>query len=496
VTSLRDYQSRAYADVQAAFQTHRKVLLVLPTAAGKTVLFAEVCRRIAARGGSILVAAHRRELIRQASNKLRDAGVDHGILMPGHPARQCAVQVGSIQTVGRRLDRLQRFDLIIADEAHHVVAGQWQNLFAGQPGAKLLGVTATPTRLDGRGLGDVFDAMVVGPSVADLIAEGYLSPFRVFAPASPPDVRAIHMLAGDYNPRDLTTVMDRPHITGDAVTHYGRYAPGEPAIVFCTSVAHAEHSAAEFRNEGWRWVCLHGEMPAHERDRALADLAAGRIAGVSSCSLIDEGLDVPRVSVVIDLAPTASLSRFMQRAGRGLRPVYGQGFDLTTAGGRTAAIQSGEKPKLTILDHAGNTLRHGMIDMQPVTPWSLDGRRRRLSAAPPSRQCPECYAIHKPGPVCPCCGFDYDAATAAAQRREIERREGELAEMSASDRRLAILRDSPLDELVSAADTYEAMDEIRAARNYKPGWTHRQLAFKRYRPSGNRTMTGQEFFVP
>lgn len=493
MTRLRPYQVAAYDAVRASLAKHRAVLLVLPTAAGKTVFFAEVVNRVSQAGGTVLVAAHRRELINQASAKLRDAGVRHGIIMPGVTPAASSVQVGSIQTLGRRLDRLPRFDLIIADEAHHTVAGQWKALLDSQPQARLLGVTATPVRLDGRGLGDVFADLIVGPTISEMIEDGYLSAYRVFAPAAAPDVRALHVLAGDFNPRELTTTMDKPHLTGDAISHYGRYCAGAPAITFCTSVQHAEHVAEEFRNEGWSWVCLHGGMSTAEREDGLAALASGRISGVASCNLIDEGLDVPRVSCVIDLAPTASLSRFMQRVGRGLRPVYAPGHALDTAEARRAAMAAGEKPVLTVLDHAGNTLRHGMVDMLPIQPWSLEGRARRSGITPPSRQCPECFAIHSPRPTCPACGFDYDAAKAAAERRQIEQRAGELALMSAADRRIAMLRESSLDELVSDADTYDAMDEIRSARGYHPGWTLKMMSFRKGGRRDQQRTAGEEF---
>jgi superfamily II DNA or RNA helicase len=191
---------------------------------------------------------------------------------------------------------------------------------------------------------------------------------------------------------------------------------------------------------------------------------------VTSADLISEGVDVPRVGAVILLRPTQSLGLYMQMVGRGFRLWPG-------------------KPCLFVLDHAGNVLRHGMPDA-PRT-WSLDGRPKRDNSAPATRQCPECWAIHAPAPSCPECGFDYAASEARAKRREIEQREGELAEMTADDRRLALLRERSLSDLVREAANYEAMDEIRRARGYKPGWTSRQMAMRgRRMPAHTR---GEEF---
>lgn len=473
--ALRPYQSKVRQDIAAAFGSGaRAVLAVMPTAGGKTIVFADSAGRIAAQGVPVLIAAHRRELIHQASAKLRDIGLAHGIIAPGHEQTRHLIQVGSVQTLGRRLDRIQKFGLIIPDEAHHSVAGQWSALFESQPDARILGFTATPERLDGRGLGrsagGVFDALVEGPSVAELVAGGFIVPARVFAPAAPPEVQALHTLAGDFNPRELAAAMDRPSITGNAVDHYERLCPYQPAIAFCAGVEHAQHTAAAFRAEGWRAVCVHGGMPADERDAALAGLAEGRLDIVTSADLISEGVDVPRVGAVIMLRPTQSLGLYMQMVGRGFRLYPG-------------------KSCLFVLDHAGNVLRHGMPDAPRV--WTLDGRPKRDNSAPAVRQCPHCFAIHAPTPACPECGFDYAAAESAARRRELERREGELAEMTADDRRLAMLRDRSLVELVREAADFEAMDEIRRARGYKAGWTPRQMAMRGRRQPGHAR--GEEF---
>jgi DNA repair protein RadD len=433
---LRPYQVRDIARIRQAWAGGaRRVLYVLPTGGGKTVLFASLAQELR---GTTAIIAHRRKLIRQASAKLT---VEHGLIMPGHPFRpDLRIQVGSIQTIGRRLDRMPKFDLIVPDEAHHTVAAQWQALFESQPQARVLGVTATPERTDSRGLGELFDVLIEGPSIAELIADGYLVTPRVFAPPGP-DLSAVPMRAGDFAPDELTDAMDKPLITGDAVNHYGRLAAGLPAVVFCASVAHAEHVAEAFRAEAWNAVCVHGDTP-DGGEAAFAGLADGSGAVVTSCSLIDEGVDVPAIGCVIDLAPTASLARYMQRVGRGLRPDAG-------------------KSHLIVLDHAGNTLRHGMP--QAPREWTLAGIPRKERTAPVVRQCPICYAAHPPAAVCPACGHRYKTGGEGLPK-QFEFVDGELVEIVAP-----VL--PPLKDALAGCTSWVDVEALRVARGYKHGWT-------------------------
>jgi superfamily II DNA or RNA helicase len=200
--SLRNYQQQAIDDLRAVYARGASaVLLTMPTGAGKTVVIAAATAGARAKGNRVLVVVHRRELLRQASAKLKAAGVPHGIIAPDHPETDDVVQVASVQTLARRLDRLSRFSLIIIDECHHAVASLWARLLAAQPQAKVLGMTATPERTDGRGLGSVcggpFDGLVVGATVAELIAAGHLVETRTFAPAEGPDLTGVRIRAGD-----------------------------------------------------------------------------------------------------------------------------------------------------------------------------------------------------------------------------------------------------------------------------------------------------------
>ncbi len=459
--ALRPYQTAILADIAAALRAgHRRVCVVLPTGGGKTVVFAEAVRRI---DRPTVVVAHRKELLRQASAKLDP--IRHGIIAPwARPNQFYPVQVASIQTLTRRA--APPADVLVIDECHHAVARDYRRMLDRYPDAIVLGFTATPERLDGRGLGEVFTALVQGPTTAELTADEYLAPVMTYAPARAPDLRDVRTQAGDYMTRELAVVMDKPTITGDAVAHYRKHAAGRPAIVFCVSVAHAESAARAFAADGWRAVAVGGHTPDAQRDRVISGLATGSTQVLTSCALIDEGLDVPAVGCVVDLAPTQSLGRFLQRVGRGRRP---------DPDGRP----------LVHLDHAGNTLRHGLPDAPRV--WSLDGVPRKERTAPAVAQCPECYAMHTPGPVCPACGYAYHRPEAAAGR-VIRTEAGELVLTTSV---LAQLRRGRLHDLVKGLKTWDDCERLRIARGLPPAWSYRVARMAKIRPGP--AASGDEF---
>ncbi len=468
--ALRPYQQDLADAIRAKYAArHVAVLAVSPTGSGKTVLFSYIAHNAAARGKRVLILAHRRELISQASRKLYDACVEHGIISPGHTPTRDLVQVASVQTLGRRLGdpRYQAPDLIVIDESHHAVAGQWATVVGAYPDARILGVTASPERLDGRGLGreagGPFDAMVMGPSIAQLIAGGFLVPSRVFAPADGgPDLSGVRTKGGDFDGASLAAAMDKPGLTGDAAEHYARLTPGLPAVAFCTNVAHAEHTAEQFRAAGWRAVAASGKTPTAERDAIIAGLATGAVQVLCAADLVSEGLDIPAISVVIMLRPTQSLGLYIQQIGRGQRPADG-------------------KTHLTVLDHAGNVLRHGMPEADRE--WTLEGRKKRQKPAEAAvRQCPSCYAVHNIGPKCPECGHSY--AAAAAEPKKIEVRDGDLQEVDQA--RLDHLKKAKLHDLLKDARSEAELREIAKARGYRANWVAHVLAGKKQAFERNR----------
>jgi superfamily II DNA or RNA helicase len=461
---LRTYQHSAINQVRAAYQARRRaVLLVAPTGSGKTVMFSYIASSAVDRGGRVLILAHRQELIRQTSRTLAAFDVAHGLILPGHPATEDAVQVASVQTVVRRLERLDwQPTLIVVDEAHHATRTTGHGrVLAHFDTARVLGVTATPQRLDGQGLGTVaggfFESLVSGPTVQELVTAGYLSRPVVYAPPGAPDLSGVRRIGGDFAAGELAAVVDRPTITGNAVTHYARYCPGQPAIVFCASVAHAEHVAAAFSLAGYQAASIDGTMDDTTRAGRIADLGTGALQVLTSCEIISEGTDIPVVGAAVLLRPTQSLGLYLQQVGRALRPFPG-------------------KTHATILDHVGNCHRHGLPDDDRV--WTLEGRKRRKADPAPDlavKQCPACYTVHRPRPACPSCGFVYPASVRVV--REVD---GELAEIQRSAARDAAKREQ------KDAKTLEDLRRIGAARGYHPGWAERVHAARQGRQPMSR----------
>lgn len=433
---LRTYQQDAIERVRDAFRKRQQaVLLVMPTGSGKTVCFSYIAQQAALKGSRILLLAHRRELIGQISRALSHWNVPHGLITADQPETRQPVQVASIPTLARRLyPGKYRFDLVVIDEAHHAVAGSGLGqILADQATAKRLGVTATPCRLDGKGLGisagGYFDTLVTGPSVLDLIEQGYLAPPVVYAPPESVSLDGLKVRMGDYVIKELEGKMDQRPLTGHAVAHYTRICPGQPALAFCVTVAHAEHVAEEFRAAGYRAAALSGDTPDEVRDRMIRDLGQGRLQVLTSCNVVSEGTDIPVVSAAILLRPTASYALAMQQMGRVLRIYPG-------------------KDKAIILDHASNTRRHGL----PTEPqlWTLNGAKKKEWREGESRvkNCPDCGAqLALATRTCPECAHDFqgeadpgpatvpadleavDAVAVSRQRREEERAARTLAEL-------------------------------------------------------------------
>jgi DNA repair protein RadD len=464
--TLRPYQTRDVERLRAAYRSgHRAPLYVLPTGGGKTYTFAYITSQAAARGNRVLILVHRQELLLQSSESLDSIGVDHGLIAPGHTMTTDPVQVASVQTLVRRLDRITPPDLIVIDESHHSGAETWGKILRAFPEARLLGVTATPCRLDGAGLGTVaggfFDCMVQGPTIMDLIEEGYLSRPKVYAPPTGVDLSGVHTRMGDYVKSEMAAAIDKPKITGSAVEHYRRLCAGVPAIAFCASVAHAEHVAEEFRTAGFRAASIDGGMADGERKGRIRDLGSGGLQILTSCDIISEGTDIPVVGAALLLRPTQSLGLFLQQVGRALRPYPG-------------------KQHAVILDHVGNCLRHGLPDEERE--WSLEGHKGSRASAKSqdvnvrTRQCERCYGVHRPAPRCPFCGHEYDDAPLPEQV------DGELREID--EEQAEFLRRAKRREVGKAVAMANSLAELQALAKefgYAPGWAWHRWQMKRGR---------------
>jgi DNA repair protein RadD len=435
--NLRPYQQQLITDIRLQYQLgHKSVLAVLPTGGGKTVCFSYIAEQAAKKGNRVCVLVHRQELLDQAS---RAMPVAHGIIAANRSMDLShAVQVASVQTVARRLHLLPRdfFQLLVVDEAHHTTAGTWSKVVEHFAAAKLLGVTATPIRSDGRGLGEHYQAMVQGPTAQELTDAGFLAAAKVLAPPGF-DSAGLRKRMGDFDPKQAEQRVGS--IMGDCLGHYRKHLSGQTAIAFCCSVAHAEAVAALFQSAGITAASIDGRMDTSTRRQLLSDLGTGRIKVLTSCALIGEGVDVPSVGGCILLRPTASVALHLQMIGRCLRPQPG----------KTAVV----------LDHVGNSCRLG--HHLEERDWTLEGLRKRdREAAPSCKVCPQCFATSASAvQVCRECGHVFTPQ----ERRELQQVDGELQEVAIRARRR---------EQGKATDL-AALRELAQQRGYRRGWAER-----------------------
>ena len=401
---LRDYQEYAIKKLRGAInQGARRPLLTLPTGAGKTVLAAGMTDSAVAQGNRVLFLAHRRELIDQTYRQFYTAGIDTGILMAERPRTEAPVQVASIQTLQARLAkggfRPPEADLVFVDEAHRAPSNQYRRILDGQyPNAVTVGLTATPVRGDGTGMGTIFDDLVIGPTVRELTDRGHLVPMRYYAP-SIPDLTGVEVRDDDYVESQLAQAMDDKKLIGDIVSQWHRLASDRQTVVFASSVAHSRHLAQAFKATGVAAEHIDGETFREERDEIIRRVKRGDVQVLCNCLVTTEGWDAPEVSCAVLARPTKSLGLFLQMAGRVLRPAPGKADAL-------------------LLDHSGSVHQHGFVDDNHL--WSLDttervqDRQKRLTPDEPKRiTCGSCGYVYQGRAVCPQCGWAPPAKTEA-----------------------------------------------------------------------------------
>ena len=390
---LRPYQQKFIDDVRERFkQGHKNVCGVAPCGSGKTIMTGWMTRESAQKGNRVLFMVHRHELIEQTSQTFHDLDIEHGIIASGAKARyDLPVQIASVQTLVRRLDKIPRPDLLICDECHHILASTYLqiiNNWINKP--YLLGVTATPLRLGGITLNKVFNDMVIGPSVGKLIDLKNLTRFKYFAPPSQVDTSKLKSKFGEYVTNDMINLMDRHEIIGDVIESYKQYVKGKQTIVYCVNVAHSKHTAELFTQAGIIAAHVDGDTPKKERKLIIEAFRKGKITVLCNAELFGEGFDVPNMECVILTRPTKSLTVFIQQAMRPLRP------------------DPKNKNKVAIIiDHVQNVDRFGLPDEDRL--WSLDINKIKKSGITPTKKCPECYeVVHLGVHHCPHCNHEFE----------------------------------------------------------------------------------------
>lgn len=394
----------------------------------------------------VIFAVHRIDLIKQTAGTFEKFGIPFSYIAAGHHYNPYhRVYIASILTLKNRLGKIPA-DYIFVDEAHLSAAAGWAAVAAHykSTGAKLIGLTGSPERLDGKPLGDVWDEMVMGPTVRWLIENGHLSRYRAFAPKGVVDTSGLHTRKGEFVQAEVDALMEGKAVIAGAVKHWRAWADGLRTIAFCPSVARAKEYADEFSAQGIPSVALDAETPQHERVQAFADFADRKLMVIFNCALFCEGFDLAAqvnrdvtIECVMQLSPTQSLAKHLQQLGRGLR----------------------KKPDAAILlDLVGNIERLGLPDDDRE--WTLEGRKK-VAREVKAVTCDECFATHPPAPACPECGFKYPKKEAAGGGRHIEEVDHDLEEIDVE----AVRRQRAAEQ--AQARTLEDLIALATARGYK-----------------------------
>ena len=448
---LYPHQKDLINRTRQAFTRNREVCMVSPTGSGKTIMSSYITLSAYQKSRIVWVIVPRRQLVRQTSNTFKNIGIPHSFVCAGYPFEPNApVYIATPQSLVKKLDGTRWADLLIVDEFHY---GQtFTNKLVNENKARgsfLLGLTATPIKGDGTGLGKWVNELVVGTSVADLMEMGFLSRYRAFAPAVP-DLSGIKVVAGDYAKDALAQRMIdlQGALVSNASKFWLKYAKGLKTVIFAVDIEHSKRTATAFNDSGVRCVHMDGETPDEARKQIISDLADGRIDAISNCGLMTFGFDLSAqvgrnvpLDCMVDLRPTKSLPLQKQKEGRVLRA----------------------KPNPAILlDCANNILTHGYPDDQIL--WSLEGfsyQGKREKQKPDIIRCCSCGTLHKRAPSCPECGYQHPY-----EGRDIEEVEAELAEVAREQARLKKKQE------VWQAQTLEGLIELAKTRGYKESWAH------------------------
>ena len=448
---LRPYQIKAVEQIREAIVQHGSCVFVLATGAGKTAVAGRIAELAFAKGKRTMFLVHRRELVAQTYDTLCESipSSQIGVTAAGWPETPWAMlQIASVQSLARR-KHVRKPDLLIVDEAHHCRAKTWATIIEKWRDIPRIGLTATPERLDGKGLGEHFATMVLGPDIPTLIDDGYLAPVitrRIPSGLALGDVRKDRH--GEYMQSDLRDRVN-PLVVASAVDAYMDYALGKRAIMFGVHTAHSRQVCEGLRARGVRAAHVDGTDSPSRRDRIMAEFRTGGLDLVGNCDLISEGFDAPACEVVIMGAPTSSITRYLQQAGRAMRPGPGKVAE--------------------VLDLAGSSHELGLPD--DPREWSLDDGEvnQREKSMPSPRECPACKALFH-GSKCRACGHEWTAA----ELPPVEEVRVELETATPGPRRGPKLRRPELNRKLREArlsgDPRAALEAIAEQNGYHKRW--------------------------
>ena len=436
---LREYQKDVIERVRQAYRSGRRApCIVLPCGGGKSVIAAEIAKKATQKGNRVLFIVHRKELCDQIDRTFRDWGVNMTLC-----------RVGMVQTISRRIANLQPPALIITDENHHSKAASYKKIYEAFPDARRIGITATPIRLDGSGLGDVNDELIIGAETKWLIRHHFLAPYDYYAP-SMVDLTGVRTVRGEFDSRTAENAMLKKAIFGDVISHYRTLADGKQAICYCTTIRHSQAMEQAFNRAGINARHLDGNTPKNERDTIIERFRSGQIDVLCNADLISEGFDVPDCECAILLRPTKSLTLYIQQSMRCMRYRPGK--------------------RAVIIDHVGNYARFGLPDEH--RDWQLHAkktvRKNTEEHDVPVRTCPECFKVFrtvdetgKRVTACPFCGFVFSEN----RNTTLEEKQAVLERIS----HFVVTYDSPDD-----CANYTELLLYARSKGYMPGWAYYQ----------------------
>jgi len=451
---LRPYQLEAIDLLRTSILRHKRSILCVPTGGGKTTIVSAMIASAISKGKRILFLAHRAELLSQATERLQSFGLSPGLIQGNKSRPHPYLNVASVQTLRNRTNRILPPDIIFVDECHLSMANSYRKIFDAYPDAFVVGMTATPTRLDGKPLGDVYSDIVAPISIDLLTNQSFLVSVRKFVAKEKADLSGVHLVAGDYNSQELFQKYDKANLYAGVVDNYRKFANGRQFIVFCVNVAHSKKTAQMFRDAGISCQHLDGESTEQERNTTISQFRAGLIQGISNVALFTEGFDVRNVSCVILNRATKSLALYLQMIGRGLRPYP-------------------NKADCVILDHGDNVVTHGWYSFEHE--WSLTGKKKKNKQDAFSvRLCDNCEAMMPINQnICPHCGHERptkDRSTNIIQDSEMV----EVTKVQIPQH----LKNKPWGRMNETE-----LKELAQLKGYKPGWVYRQLQIQKARRS-------------
>lgn len=445
--NLRPYQLALKNKVREAFKNNKRVILLAPCGSGKTVIASSIMQDAIKKGNKVWFIVHRSELMKQANDTLERYGI---------PKKN--IEVYMVQSLAHKLDKIKEEpNLIIVDECQHSSSSTYRKIINQYPNAYILGLSATPTRLTGKPLGDIYETIISEVTAKQLIEMKYLADYSYYAPELNIDFNNIKIKAGDYDTEDVNRVMSKAKIYGDIIKTYKKLANNKKTILYCASIEYSKKMEKLFSENGYKIKHFDGTTPEKERQQIVEDFRNNKIQMLTNVDLIGEGFDVPDCECVLLLRPTQSLNLFIQSSTRCLR-------------------KNGDK-KAIIIDYVNNIQKHGLPTMDRQ--WSLDKKVKEYDNENDDgtlriRVCKECFSTFEGGDVCPYCGAKYELTAIEIENiKEVQLKKVEEERELKRQQYLSSVADRvQYYESVEQCTTWAELTEFAKMKNYKPGFAY------------------------